>query len=317
MSNQPSIDKPVLALVGPTAVGKTALSLLLAERFNGEIISVDSMQVYRFMDIGTAKVSPEERAKIPHHLIDVVDPDAEYDAASFVHDAFRAIEDIHHRGKIPLLTGGTGLYLRSLIEGLFSEIGHFPEIRDRLQQRLLADGPHKLHEELSIIDRYSAIRISANDSHRLIRALEIYQGTGKPWSEHIADHQLLKKSRFSNLLQIGLTCDRKILYHRIDLRTRLMLQNGLEQEVRDLLTQGYGPELKSMQSIGYRHMNNYINKLWDMAETERILARDTRHYAKRQYTWFNGIADLNWHDIQDQDLILDKIEQWLNRSLNK
>ncbi len=312
MSIPPSIDKPVLALVGPTAIGKTALSLLLAERFNGEIISVDSMQVYRFMDIGTAKVSPEERARIAHHLIDIVDPDTEYDAASFVRDALQAIEDIHHRGKIPLLTGGTGLYLRSLIDGLFSEIGHFPEIRDSLQQRLLADGPHKLHEELIITDRSSALRISENDSHRLIRALEIFQGTGKPWSEHIADHQLLKKSQFSNILQIGLTCDRKILYQRIDLRTRLMLQSGFEQEVRDLLTRGYGPELKSMQSIGYRHMNNYINNLWDMAETERVLARDTRHYAKRQYTWFNGITDLQWFDVQDQDLILDKIELWLN-----
>jgi tRNA dimethylallyltransferase len=312
MSSPVSIDKPVLALVGPTAIGKTALSLLLAERFNGEIISVDSMQVYRFMDIGTAKVSPEERARIPHHLIDIVDPDAEHDAASFVHDALLAIGDIHQRGKVPILTGGTGLYLRSLIDGLFSEIGHFLEIRDKLQQRLLLEGSNKLHEELSLIDRSSSLRISANDTHRLLRALEIYHGTGKPWSEHIADHQLQRKTRFSNLLQIGLTCDRKLLYQRIDLRTRLMLQAGLEEEVRYLLDRGYKPELKSMQSIGYRHMNNYINKVWELAETERILARDTRHYAKRQYTWFNNIADLLWIDIQNQDSIIGKIDQWIS-----
>jgi tRNA dimethylallyltransferase len=311
MSIQSAIDKPVLALVGPTAIGKTALSLLLAERFNGEIISVDSMQVYRFMDIGTAKVSPEDQAGIPHHLIDVVNPDEEYDAARFVRDALRAIDDIHQRGKIPLLTGGTGLYLRSLIDGLFSKIGQFREIRESLHQRLTAEGAHFLHEELTAIDRISALRISENDTHRVIRALEIYQGTGKPWSEHIADHQLQKKSCFSNLLQIGLTCDRKVLYQRIDMRTRLMLQSGLEREVRDLLAQGYGPGLKSMQSIGYRHMNNFISKVWSIADMERILARDTRHYAKRQYTWFNGIANMHWLDVQDQTFILNKIEQWL------
>jgi tRNA dimethylallyltransferase len=308
---RPTIDKPVLALVGPTAIGKTALSLLLAERFNAEIISVDSMQVYRFMDIGTAKVSLEDRARIPHHLIDVVNPDEEYDAARFVRDALRAIDDIHQRGRIPLLTGGTGLYLRSLIDGLFSKIGQFPEIRESLHQRLTAEGAHSLHEELFAIDRSSALRISVNDTHRVARALEIYQGTGKPWSEHIADHQLQKKSWFSNLLQIGLTCDRKVLYQRIDLRTRLMLQSGLEREVRNLLAQGYEPGLKSMQSIGYRHMNNFISKVWSMADTEQVLARDTRHYAKRQYTWFNGIADMQWIDVRDQALILNKIEQWL------
>jgi tRNA dimethylallyltransferase len=144
---RPTIDKPVLALVGPTAIGKTALSLLLAERFNGEIISVDSMQVYRFMDIGTAKVSLEDQARIAHHLIDLVDPDAEYDAARFVRDARCAIDDIHRRGRLPLLTGGTGLYLRSLIDGLFSKIGQFPEIRESLHQRLTAEGAHSLHEE--------------------------------------------------------------------------------------------------------------------------------------------------------------------------
>lgn len=305
------IDKPVLALVGPTAIGKTDLSLLLAERFHCEIVSVDSMQVYRSMDIGTAKVSCEERARIPHHLIDVVDPDEEYDAACFVRDALQAIEDIHGRGRVPLLTGGTGLYLRALIEGLFSGIGHFPEIREQLQQRLINDGNEKLHEELTVYDCCSAERINVNDTHRLLRALEIYLGTGKPWSEHIKEHQRQRSSLFANILQIGLTCERALLYRRIDLRTSLMLGSGLEEEVRGLIAKGYSPQLKAMQAIGYRHMSNYLSHIWSMEETERLLARDTRRYAKRQYTWFSAIPDLEWFDVQDQKGIIRRIDAWM------
>ena len=314
MSQSRTIDAPVLVLVGPTAIGKTELSLLLAEQFNCEIVSVDSMQVYRFMDIGTAKVSIEERARIPHHLIDVVEPDAEYDAACFVRDAVRAIEDIHGRGRVPLLTGGTGLYLRALIDGLSAGIGQFPEIREQLQQRLVLIGADRLHEELSLCDRCSAERINVNDTHRLLRALEIYQATGKPWSEHIALHQQQKTSRFSNILQIGLTCDRKLLYRRIDMRTSLMLGSGLEQEVKGLIVRGYSPQLKSMQAIGYRHMSSYLNKVWDMDETARLLARDTRRYAKRQYTWFAANPALEWFEVQDYQGIVKRISGWIGRS---
>lgn len=314
MNQSQTIDAPVLVLVGPTAIGKTELSLQLAEQFHCEIVSVDSMQVYRFMDIGTAKVSIEERARIPHHLIDVVEPDAEYDAACFVRDAMRAIEDIHGRGRVPLLTGGTGLYLRALIDGLSAGIGQFPEIREQLQQRLVLVGADKLHEELSRCDRYSAERINVNDTHRLLRALEIYQATGKPWSEHIALHQQQKTSRFSNILQIGLTCDRELLYRRIDMRTSLMLDSGLEQEVKGLIARGYSPQLKSMQAIGYRHMSNYLNNVWDMIETERLLARDTRRYAKRQYTWFAASPDLEWFNVQDHQMIIKRIDSWSRSS---
>ena len=167
MSQSPIIDAPVLVLVGPTAIGKTELSLQLAEQFHCEIVSVDSMQVYRFMDIGTAKVSLEERARIQHHLIDLVDPDEEYDAACFVRDAMCAIADIHCRGRVPLLTGGTGLYLRALVDGLSEGIGQFPQIREQLQQRLTSVGSDKLHEELWQCDRISAERINKNDTHRL------------------------------------------------------------------------------------------------------------------------------------------------------
>ncbi|MFH2122387.1 MAG: tRNA (adenosine(37)-N6)-dimethylallyltransferase MiaA [Pseudomonadota bacterium] len=311
MSATQSIQDPVLVMVGPTAIGKTALSLLLAERFSCEIVSVDSMQVYKYMDIGTAKVSLEERARVPHHLIDVVEPDAEYDAATFVQDTLHAIEQIHGRGRVPLLTGGTGLYLRALIDGLSSGIGHFPEIREQLQQKLLLTGPHVLHEELTKYDRISAARIHAHDTHRLLRALEIYQATGKPWSEYILEHQSKKTPRFSNIMQIGLTCEREHLYQRINIRTSLMLKSGLEEEVKELIVKGYSPQLKSMQSIGYRHMNNYLAGIWGREETERLLARDTRRYAKRQYTWFAAISDLEWFEVQDQKKIIEKIEKWL------
>jgi tRNA dimethylallyltransferase len=302
-----SIQDPVLVLVGPTAIGKTELSLLLAERFGCEIVSVDSMQVYKYMNIGTAKVSLEEQARIPHHLIDVVEPDEEYDAASFVHDALRAIEKIHRRGRVPLLTGGTGLYLRALTDGLSSGIRQFPEIREQLRQRLALIGPRVLHEELAQCDRYSAERIHVNDTHRLLRALEIYQATGKPWSEHILEHQKQKTRRFSNIMQVGLTCEREQLYRRIDLRTTLMLKSGLEQEVRGLIVRGYSPQLKSMQAIGYRHMNNYLEGIWDMQETVRLLARDTRRYAKRQYTWFAAIPELEWFEVEDQKNIIERV----------
>lgn len=311
MTQSLSIEGPVLVLVGPTAIGKTELSLLLAERFQCEIVSVDSMQVYRFMNVGTAKVSIEERARIPHHLIDIVDPDEEYDAASFVRDTLAAINQIRGRGRVPLLTGGTGLYLRSLLDGLSREIGQFPELREQLQIRLLTDGRDKLHEELSRCDRISAERIHANDTHRLLRALEIYQATGKPWSEHISEHQKQKKRRFSNILQVGLTCDRDLLYRRIDMRTSQMLNSGLEQEVRRLLARGYSPQLKSMQAIGYRHMNNYLQDTWDISETKRLLARDTRRYAKRQYTWFAANPDLEWFDVQDREGVLKRIDGWV------
>lgn len=302
------IAAPVLILIGPTAIGKTALSLHIAELFHCEIISVDSMQVYRHMDIGTAKVSREEQERVRHHLIDIVNPDEEYDAACFVRDAERAIAEIHGRGKIPLLTGGTGLYLRALLHGLVPGIGSFPEIRVELEQRLAREGSNKLHELLSVIDRSSAIRIHKNDTHRLLRALEIYEGTGKTWSDHILEQHQEQARRFSRLFQIGLTCERQLLYRRIDQRTRIMVENGLEQEVRCLLERGFSPQLKSMQSIGYRHMVQHLSGEFDALEMERILARDTRRYAKRQFTWFTVAKNIEWFDVRNQKNIIKRIE---------
>ncbi len=291
------ISEPVIVLIGPTAIGKTALSIELAQRFNFEIISVDSMQVYRYMDIGTAKITNQEKKNIPHHLIDVVDPDKSFDAGKYEKMALSAIVEIFKRGNKVLLTGGTGLYLDALINGLAANIPAFPEIRKEIKEQLKDVGHNVLHEQLMVTDRVSAKRIHKNDTHRLVRALEINKGTGRKWSDLIEEHKKQKIVRFPNLFIIGLTSPREKLYKRIDRRSRVMLTNGLQREVEGLLQKGYGPELSPMKSIGYNHMVKMLNGDWTREEMVYTLARDTRRYAKRQYTWFKKIKGISWFDI--------------------
>lgn len=302
----------ILVLIGPTAIGKTALSLELAQRFDCEIISVDSMQVYRYMDIGTAKASIAERALVPHHLIDVVDPDESYDAARFVEDVTRLIDEIISRGKLPLLTGGTGLYLKSLLEGIFPEAPSDSIVRSKLKERLKNEGANVLHEELSACDSISADKIHMNDTQRLLRALEVYHTTGIPWSTHLANQNKdeLTAGLPVDALQVGLTCDREKLYQRINMRTGLMIDCGLEEEVSALLRNGYSSELKSMGSIGYRHMIGYLKNEYSKDEMIRLLARDTRRYAKRQYTWFNNIKEVQWVDVKRSTSVIEMVQRW-------
>lgn len=308
---QPTISLPVIVLVGPTAVGKTALSLDIAERFDCEIVSLDSMQVYRHMDIGTAKASAEERSRVAHHLIDIIDPDTPYDASSYVRDALEAIRSIHGRRKIPLITGGTGLYLRALTEGLFESGAGFADLRAELQQRLSREGAGTLHEELSRVDPESARKIHANDTQRLIRGLEIYYGTGKRWSDHLAEQRRRRTvKRFSNIFSIGLQSPRQTLYAGIDRRTAAMIRQGLKKEVSSLLAMGYHRRLKSMQSIGYRHMLEHLLDGRPLEETEVLLARDTRRYAKRQYTWFRKM-EITWFDVAASGAVIEAIEEFL------
>lgn len=290
------IQEPIVALIGPTAIGKTALSIELAQKHNFEIISVDSMQVYKYMDIGTAKISKDEMQGVPHHLIDVVFPDQDFDAVLFEKMALAAMQDILSRGKRVLLTGGTGLYLRSLLEGLSQKLPNFPEIRKELEQQLEKEGREKLHEQLSLLDRSSAERIHVNDTHRLLRAIEINKGTGKKWSDLIKEHASNKEVRFSNFLTIGLTCERQQLYKRIGQRTGIMLDCGFEEEVIKLLNNGYDETLKSMRSIGYSHMVKKVKGEWSHETMIEKLTRDTRRYAKRQYTWFNRMEEIKWFE---------------------
>jgi tRNA dimethylallyltransferase len=308
-----TITTPVLVLVGPTAIGKTALSLTIAEEFGCEIISMDSMQVYRSMDIGTAKASEAERRLIPHYLIDIVDPDEQYDAARFVTDALNAIETIRQKGKRPLITGGTGLYLTALVNGLFDEIQADPAVRASLQQRLRDEGREALYRELSRVDPESAARVHPNDTQRLLRGLEIFHTTGTPWSEHLRrQSESRPATRFSRMLPLGLSCAREHLYERIQLRTEAMMQDAFQVEVASLLARGYGPDLPSMQSIGYRHMVRCIQGAWDRQTATAALIQDTRRYAKRQLTWFRHHAAIRWYDRHNPDGMLADIADFLH-----
>jgi tRNA dimethylallyltransferase len=300
---------PKIAIVGPTAIGKTALAIKLAEKIAAEIISVDSMQVYRYMDKGTAKPSNHELRRIPHHLIDVVFPDEIYHAGRFVDEAKAAIKIIESSGKIPLLVGGTGLYLKGLLEGIFELPEIAPQIRKHVQQRFEHLGSKTMHQMLTALDPSIASKIHPNDSQRIMRGMEIFEATGKPWSFFL---QQQKKKLPQNFLLIGLTAERTLLYERINRRSRLMIEEGLVEEVQNLLHMGYIATLHSMQSIGYRHVLEFLEKQRDMRQTIDLLARDTRRYAKRQYTWFRRMQQIEWFEYQDERKIFDRVRSFLN-----
>ncbi len=316
--------QPLLVLVGPTGIGKTELSLQIAEHFACEIVGVDSMQVYRQMDIGTAKPTAEERLRVPHHLIDYVDPAEEYTAGRFARDAEKAIDSIAAQGRLPLLVGGTGLYLRALLDGIFDEEegeggdhSDRAEIRTGLRQRLANEGREVLFRELQETDPATAQRLHPNDSQRLLRALEILLATGIPWSEHLRrqqqrEEQAGRDRRRYNVLTLGLHRPRPELYERIDRRVAEMVEQGLLDEVRHLLARGYDGGLKAMQSIGYRHMVYFLEGTWSWQETLELLARDTRRYAKRQLTWFGRDKTIEWfHPERERDTVLQRIGAFL------
>jgi tRNA dimethylallyltransferase len=303
---------PLIALVGPTAVGKTALSLKLAEELHAEIISVDSMQVYKYMDVGTAKPDAEERGRVPHHLIDIAYPDEDYNAGRFVQDAESAIEAVRGRGRLPMLVGGTGLYLKSLLEGIFELPAIDHQIRGDVRRRLEKFGSAALHEKLAEIDPVMAAKLHPNDSQRITRAIEIFESTGIRWSDLLLQQEKKIPVR-KNCCIIGLTRSRTVLYQRIDRRSAHMLEKGLIEEVQKLLDMGYSANLKSMQAIGYRHVIEMISGKRGLDATVALLARDTRRYAKRQYTWFAGMHGLQWFDCEDKEAIRAGLLAYLNR----
>ena len=289
----------LIAIVGPTAVGKTELSLRLASALGGEIVSADSRQVYRYMDIGTAKPSPEELASVPHHLIDVVDPDEEMTLAHYKRLATDAIEDVHRRGRLPLLVGGTGLYVRTVLEGwTVPRVPPDTVFRAQMRQRARLSGHCVLHAELAAIDPTAAKRIDARNVRRVIRALEVHRATGKPISQlqtrHPPDYAILK---------IGLTRPRPELYGRIDIRVDAMMEQGLVGEVRGLLARGYGMDLPAMSALGYRQLGRHLKGETSLSEAVALVKRRTRQFVRRQYNWFR-LADesINWHDMSSLDV---------------
>ncbi|WP_241423162.1 tRNA (adenosine(37)-N6)-dimethylallyltransferase MiaA [Candidatus Contubernalis alkaliaceticus] len=300
---------PLLCIVGPTAVGKTTISVETALKIRGEIISGDSMQVYRYMDIGTAKPSLKERRGVPHHLVDILLPHEPFSVADFQSEAFKLIPQIFSRNRLPILAGGTGLYLKAIVDQYnFGEISANWELREKLREQANSLGNQHLYRKLRIVDPKSAEKIHPNDLKRIIRALEVFLTTGRPISSF---NELAPEKRFPlKPLIIGLTMNRSRLYNRINLRVEQMMAGGLEQEVRDLLKRGYSPQLVSMQGLGYRHMINFLKERYTKEEAVELLKRDTRRFAKRQLTLFKRNDKIVWIDLDkylEQDEIVEKI----------
>lgn len=283
---------PIIVIVGPTASGKTKLSVDLAKRFDAEIISADSMQIYKYMDIATAKVHKDEMQGIPHHLIDILDPSEAYNVATFVQDASRAAQDIYSRGKLPILAGGTGLYVSSLIDGItFNEDQGDTQLREELYQYAKQEGAEALHRKLAEVDPEEAANIHPNNIVRVVRAIELYHTTGKPKTQHLRASKL-QPSIFHPIV-IGLSFDdREKLYQRIDLRVDLMLQSGLLEETKKILDMGYG--LTASNAIGYKELIPYLSGERSLENCIEELKRNTRRYAKRQLTWFKRDKRTHW-----------------------
>lgn len=288
---------PLLVLVGPTAVGKTSLSLRLAEALNGEVVSADSMQVYIGMDIGTAKPTREERARVVHHLIDVVEPTEPFSVARYAELAHQAIAAIHTRGHLPILTGGTGLYIRAVVDGLpLPPAPPNPEIRARLAEEARRLGPAALHERLARVDPVSAARLHPNDLRRIIRALEIYETTGRPRSATQAPSGAASRYRAH---WFGLTRPRASLYKRIDERVEAQIAAGLVQEVQALRARGWNPRATSVQALGYKEILDYLDGKVTLEEAKARLKKATRQYAKRQLSWWRADRRIRWINLDD------------------
>jgi tRNA dimethylallyltransferase len=303
----------LVVICGPTGIGKTELSLSLAETFNGAIVSADSMQIYRYMDIGTAKPDAEEMRRVAHYLIDIVDPDTPYDAAAFYRDGREAIASIFENGRQPFVVGGTGFYQKALLHGLFDAKKVDPNILAELKAEAAQQGILPLYERLAVHDPAAADRIHVNDAYRVIRALAVFETTGKPMSEFQKAHQF-KDSPFF-VLKICLFSDRDILYSRINQRVDRMVAMGFLEEVQKLREMGYAETLRPMQSIGYRHMNDFISGRMNWEDTLELLKRDTRRFAKRQFTWFRKDPEMVWRSPDAAEEIAEMVDGFLGESL--
>ena len=302
--------KPLIILTGPTAVGKTKASIGLAKAVDGEIISADSRQVYRHMDIGSAKIKPEEMEGIPHHLIDVLEPDDEFHVVKFQQLAKKAMREIWERGHIPIVTGGTGFYIQALLYDIdFDENEKEDACRKELEAYAREHGAEALHEKLALVDPSSAEMIHPNNIKRVIRALEFYEQTGKRISEH-NETQRQRESPYA-FAYFVLTDDRAHLYERINRRVDQMIEEGLVNEVQALKDKGYTKQLVSMQGLGYKEILDYLDGNCTLEEAIYTIKRDTRHFAKRQLTWFKRERDVIWINKQsfgyDAEQILDEM----------
>jgi len=303
-------DKQKLIVIGgPTASGKSSLAVKLAQHFDGEVVNADSMQVYRHMDVGTAKPSVEEKEGIAHHLLDVVDPDEDFNAAIYRTMAVPQLKEIASRKKLCFIVGGTGLYIKTLLGGIIDCPPSSPALREEIREECDKYGSDALHHRLKMLDPESALKIHPHDSLRIIRALEIIHLT------HERPSSLMRKHGFRGgpfrALKICLQIDREHLYHRINGRCLLMVESGLVGETESLLNKGYSPSLKPLKSLGYRHMIKYLQGDWDLEEAVIRLQADTRRYAKRQLTWFRADPEVLWMIPEETDNIIKKIHEFI------
>jgi tRNA dimethylallyltransferase len=308
----PTANKPkVIVLCGPTAVGKTSAAIYLAGIFNGEIISADSRQIYRHMNIGTAKPEPKQLADIRHYLVDFIDPDQLFDARQFAQMANQIIFELVRKNKQPFVVGGTGLYIKALLNGLFEANFSDFSVRERLKKEADEFGKPALYEKLKKIDPETANRLHPNDIYRVIRALEVFEISGNSLSTLHQGHRF--SERRYHVLKFGLYAEREILYKQIEQRVDMMISEGLIEEVQTLLKKGYSPDLRSMKAIGYSHIINYLLGNCTLDDAIRTLKRDTRRYSKRQMTWFQADHEITWIKPSEIKTLIPLINKFLKK----
>jgi tRNA dimethylallyltransferase len=304
-----SETRRLILVLGPTGVGKSRTAVDLAIKFGGEIINGDSIQVYKGFDIGTDKPPAEVRGGVPHHLLDIVEPGLQFTAADFVREALRQAADIIARGRIPFVVGGTGLYLKALVDGLFPGPGRDAALREELEAEARDKGLDVLFKRLEEVDPAYARKIRSRDRVRIIRALEVYRLTGRPLSSHFLETR--SPTRDFRVLRIGLELDRESLHRRIEDRVERMFARGLADEVRGLLEQGVGADAPPFRALGYRHVLRYLGGEISLEEAKSLTKIDTRHYAKRQMTWFRKMDGVVWFSPDDRG----GLEQYLGKQL--
>ena len=296
---------PVVVIVGPTAVGKTAVSLALAKEINAEIVSADSRQIYKFMNIGTAKPTEQERQGIKHHFIDYIGPDESFSSGAYGNKAREIIKELHSKNKNVIVVGGSGLYIRALLYGMVSFDQKDEMIRQNLKQHLELDGLSKLYLELQKVDPELAQQLSENDSQRILRGLEVFQMSGEKLSSLQKETETPAPFPY---VQIGLNMNRAVLYQRINKRVEKMFEQGMIKEVEELMEKGY-TQTNAMNAVGYKEVMQYLNKEITNQEMVELIQRNTRRYAKRQFTWFRKDENINWFNLPDDDVVLKIIDK--------
>ncbi len=298
-------QQKIIVICGPTASGKSSIAMELAESFNAEIVCADSMQIYQYMDIGTAKPSKNDRAKVVHHMIDVVEPDEPFSAAKYREEASKAVNEVIGQGKNVIVCGGTGLYIRVLTKGIFAGPERDRAFREALEIEAQEKGAGELHKRLKEVDPQSAENIHPNNLVRIIRALEVFHASGRPFSEFQAEHAFSENPY--DALMLYIERPRKELYARVNARTEQMIEEGLAEETRALIARGYKEDLKPMRALGYKEMVGFINGRLSLDEATELLKKNTRNYAKRQITWFRNEGEINRVSPENIEAINERI----------